>query len=80
MITVEKDINAEEITIYAAPEDLRDFAKLLWQISEKAETKGKHKEQLSTKSSSEIPLSTKLKGEPKKHRIVKQLSIVSKVD
>jgi hypothetical protein len=49
MITVEKDAKAEEIFIHATPEDLREFAKTLWAISQKAELKGKHKEQLTTK-------------------------------
>ena len=46
MITVEKDANAEEMFIHASPEDLTEFAKQLWAISQRAETKGKHKEQL----------------------------------
>ena len=44
MITIEKDIKAEEIFIHADPEELRGFAKKLWQISEKAEAKGKYKD------------------------------------
>lgn len=75
MITIEKDADAQEIFIHGAPEDIREFAKALWQISEKADTKGKHKQQLSTKSSSYPELSSKLKGEPRKHSIVKRLTI-----
>jgi hypothetical protein len=40
MITIEKDTKAEEIFIHAAPEDLRGFAKKLWQMSEKAGGQG----------------------------------------
>ena len=74
MITVEKDANAEEMFIHASPEDLREFAKQLWAISQKAETKGKHKEQL-TASGDDAWLSTKLQGEPRKHAVVKKLTI-----
>lgn len=59
MITIEKDSKAEEIFIHADPEELRGFAKMLWQISEKAESKGKHKEQFTTKIDSEIELASK---------------------
>ena len=76
MITIEKDSKAEEIFIHATPEDLREFAKKLWAISEKADTKGKHKEQLTTKGDpDDIILSTELQGEPRKHSIIKQLTI-----
>jgi len=75
MITVEKDTNAEEIFIHAAPEDLREFAKKLWAIAEKADTKGKHKEQLIATNSVDTWLSTKLQGEPRKHSVIKKLSI-----
>jgi len=77
MITVEKDSKAEEVFIHATPEDLREFAKKLWAISEKAETKGKHKEQLTTKAGSDIELSAKVKGEPSKHSVIKKLTICS---
>lgn len=77
MITVEKDLNAEEIFIYATSEDLREFAKKLWAISEKADTKGKHKEQFTTKAGSDVELSTKLQGEPRKHSVIKKLTINS---
>ncbi|GEM_PF-4264851 len=40
MITVEKDLNAEEIFIHATPEDLRKLAKKLWEIAEEGEIKG----------------------------------------
>lgn len=77
MIIIEKDTNAEEIFIHAAPEDLRGFAKKLWQISEKAEAKGKHKEQLTTKLDSDIELSTKPVTEGSKHSVIKKLTISS---
>tara|TARA_B100000767_G_C19473748_1_gene413249 strand:- start:367 stop:609 length:243 start_codon:yes stop_codon:yes gene_type:complete len=77
MITIEKDSKAEEVFIHATPEDLREFAKILWAISKKAETKGKHKEQLTTKLDSDVELSTKLKGEPNKHSVIKKLTICS---
>jgi hypothetical protein len=80
MITIEKDTKAEEIFIHAAPEDLRGFAKKLWQISEKAEAKGKHKEQLTTQLDSDIELSTKTLVEGSKHSIVKKLTISSHAD
>ena len=76
MITVEKDINAEEIFIHASPEDLRGFAKQLWQISEKAELKSKHTEQLTTTKGIDSELSTKLQGEPQKHSVIKKLTVI----
>lgn len=79
MITVEKDSKAEEIFIHATPEDLREFAKKLWAISEKAEAKGKHKEQLTAQHGAEFGLSTVLQGEPRKHSVVKKLTISSRV-
>lgn len=75
MITVEKDTNAEEIFIHATPEDLREFAKQLWAISQKAETKGKHKEQLTANNSADAWLSSKLQGEPRKHAVIKKLTV-----
>jgi len=77
MITIEKDTKAEEIFIHAAPEDLRGFAKKLWEISEKAETKGKHKERLTTKLDSDIELSTRPLVDGGKHSVVKKLTISS---
>lgn len=77
MITIEKDPKAEEIFIHAAPEDLRGLAKKLWEISEKAEAKGKHKEQLTTKLDSDIELSNKTLVEGSKHSVVKKLTIAS---
>ena len=77
MITVEKDSKAEEIFIHATPDDLREFAKKLWAISEKAETKGKHKEQFTSKAGSDVELSMKLKGERNKHCVIKKLTICS---
>lgn len=79
MITIEKDNNGEEIFIHAAPEDLRELAKKLWAISEKAETKGKHKEQFTTKQGANIELSTVLRGEPRKHSVVKKLTVSSSI-
>lgn len=79
MITIEKDTKAEEIFIHAAPEDLRGLAKKLWQISEKAEAKGKHKEQLTTKLDSDIELSTKPLANGSKHSVIKKLTISSSV-
>ena len=80
MITVEKDASAEEIFIHATPEDLREFAKHLWEISQKAETKGKHKEQLSANKGEESWLATKLQGEPRKHTVLKKLTISCRVE
>ncbi|NTS76804.1 hypothetical protein HR060_07960 [Catenovulum sp. SM1970] len=80
MITIEKDAKAEEIFIHGSPESLREFAKKLWAISEKGETKGKHKEQLTTKKGSQIELSTKLQGEPRKHSVIKKLTICTKTE
>ncbi|GAA6170158.1 hypothetical protein [Sessilibacter corallicola] len=79
MITIEKDSKAEEIFIHATPEDLREFAKKLWAISEKADTKGKHKEQLTTKRDADVFLSTELQSEPQKHSIIKKLTISSRI-
>ena len=79
MITIEKDTNAEEIFIHATPEDLREFAKKLWALSEKADIKGKHKEQFTTQSSSDPQLSTRPKGDPKKVSVVKTLTISSSI-
>ena len=78
MITIEKDSNAEEVFIYGSPEDLRVLAKELWAIAEKGETKGKHREQLTTKTNSNIELSTKLHGEARKYSVIKKLSIISR--
>ena len=75
MITLEKDSNAEEVFIHATPEDLREFAKELWAISQKAETKGKHKEEMKASSGTGSWLSSKLQGEPRKHSIIKKLTI-----
>lgn len=75
MLTVEKDLKAEEIFIHGTPESLREFAKKLWAIAEKGETKGKHKEQLSTKTGSDPELSSKLQGEATKHSVIKTLTI-----
>jgi len=77
MITIEKDTKAEEIFIHATPEDLRGFAKKLWEISQKAEAKGKHKEQLTTKLDSDIELSAKPLVEGSNRRPVKKLTIAS---
>lgn len=79
MITIEKDAKAEEVFIHATPEDLREFAKTLWAISQKAELKGKHKEQLTTKKSSDVELSSIAKGDSGKHSVIKKLTIQSKV-
>lgn len=78
MITVEKDAKAEEVLIHATPEDLRELAKKLWQISEKAETKGKHKEQLTSKAGGDITLSSKPWGESRKFTAIKKLTITSR--
>lgn len=80
MITVEKDAKAEEIIVHATPIELREFAKQLWAISEKAELKGKHKEQFTPKSGSDVELLTKVQGDPKKYSVIKKLTISSKVD
>ncbi len=79
MITIEKDSKAEEIFIYATPENLRELAKKLWAISEKADIKGKHQEQLTTKIGADVELSTVLQGEPRKHSVIKKLTICSRV-
>ncbi len=79
MITIEKDARAEEIFIHATPEDLREFAKALWAISQKAELKGKHKEQLTTKKGSHVELSSIAKSDSGKHSLIKKLTIHSKV-
>ena len=71
MITIEKDALAEEVFIHATPEDMREFAKLLWTLSEKADAKGVHKQQYTTKDE----LSSQLKGEPRKHSVIKKLTI-----
>ena len=76
MITIEKDSNAEEIFIHSTPEDLREFAKKLWALSEKADAKGTHKEQFTSKDE----LSATLKGEPRKHSVIKKLSIHCRVE
>jgi len=78
MITIEKDSTAEEIYIHGTPESLREFAKKLWAIAEKSETKGKHKEQITTKTDSDPQLSNQLQGEPNKHSIIKKLTISSR--
>jgi len=78
MITLEKDVKAEEIFIHATPEDLREFAKELWAISQKAEDKGKHKQEMTASTSEDAWLSPKLQGEPKKHSVIKKLTISCK--
>jgi hypothetical protein len=80
MISVEKDTNAEEIFIHASPEDLREFAKRLWAISEKGDTKGRHKEQLTATNSPDSELLTKLQGEPNKHSVIRKLTISCRVN
>ena len=79
MITLEKDNNAEEIVIHASASDLREFAKKLWQLSEKADTKGKHKEQFSSHGF-EPELSNQLVGDAKKYKVVKKLTVSSVAD
>ena len=79
MLSIEKDSTAEEIFIHGTPEALREFAKKLWAVAEKGEAKGKHKEHLTTKSSSDPELSTKLQGDPSKYSVVKKSSICSRV-
>ncbi len=80
MITIEKDLNAEEIFIHAAPEGLREFARTLWEIADKSETKGKHKKQLTTTGDTGSDLFAQLQGEPGKHSVIKKLTISSRVD
>ena len=75
MLSIEKDQSAEHIYLHGSAEDLREFAKKLWAIAEKAETKGKHSEQLTTQPQSDPQLSTTLQGEPKKHRVIKTVNI-----
>ncbi|MEP0356503.1 MAG: hypothetical protein ABJH06_04030 [Paraglaciecola sp.] len=75
MITVEKDSKAEEIFIHATTEDLREFAKQLWAISEKGDVKGKHKALLTADKGEDSELSTQLQGEPRQHSIIKKLTI-----
>jgi DNA-binding transcriptional regulator PaaX len=77
MITIEKDTKAEEIFIHAVPEDLRGFAKKLWQMSEKADAKGRHKEQFTTKLDSDIELSTRPLAKGSQRSVVKKLTIFS---
>jgi hypothetical protein len=79
MITIEKDSKAEEIYIHGSPESLRKFAQKLWMIAEKGESKGKHREQLTTKKNSVLELSAKLYGEPGKNSVIKKLTINSHV-
>lgn len=76
MITLEKDKGAEEIFIHASSDDLREFAKSLWALSEKADIKGSHKAQLTTKDG----LNATLRGEPRKHSVIKKLSIICTAD
>lgn len=78
MITIEKDLKAEEIFIHATPEDLRELAKKLWEISEKADANGNYQEQLTTQLGTDVELCTALKGEPGKHSVIKKLSICSR--
>ena len=80
MITIEKDAKAEEFFIHGSPDSLREFAKKLWAISEKGDVKGKHKEQLTTKKGSDPELSSRLQGEPRKHSVVKKLTISCKAE
>ena len=79
MITIEKDTKAEEICINGDPEGLRELAKKLWNVAEEAESKGKHKEKLSTKASSDPRLSDKLQGMSGKYRVVEKLTIRGQV-
>jgi len=78
MITIEKDLKAEEIFIYAAPEDLRELAKKLWAISEKADLKGKHTERLTTKRGTDVELCTQLQGEVGEFSVIEKLTISSR--
>ena len=78
MITIEKNLNDDEVAIHATPEDLREFAKMLWAISEKADLKGKHKEQLTTKKTDDVWLSTKRQGDARHYGIIKKLLIHSR--
>lgn len=79
MIFIEKDVNAEEMFIHAAPEDLRGLAKKLWAISQEAEEKGKHKEQLTSKDDSDIELSSMPREGSCKRGVVQKLTISSAV-
>ena len=75
MITVEKNTKTDEVVIHAEPEDLRFFAKLLWGISEKAETMGAHSERFSTMDDSEIELSVKPHSDAGTHSVCTTLTI-----
>lgn len=75
MITIEKDSKAEEICIHGTPESLRELAKRLWDVAEQGESQGTGKAQLSTNIDSEPQLSTKLRGEQGKYRVVKKLTL-----
>lgn len=79
MITIEIDNQSEEIFIHADPLDLRELAKKLWAISEKADVKGKHKEQLSTGTGSDLELSAKPRQHAQNRRAIKKLTLSSSV-
>lgn len=78
MLTIEKNKNADEIFIHATPEDLRGFAKKLWQLSNEAEDKGMHKEQFNTSLESDIELSNGPCLNAKQNSIIKKITISSK--
>lgn len=78
MITLEKDAKAEEIFIQASPEDLREFAKRLWAISEKGEQKGKHSETLTAGKGADPELSPRPAGNSRTHSVVKKLTVSCK--
>ncbi len=77
MLSIEKDSHAEEICIHGTPEDLREFAKKLWAIAEKGESRGVHQEQFSTSFSSDPELSTTLQGDSDEFSIVTRLTVCS---
>ncbi len=77
MITIEKDLKAEEIFIHATPEDLRELAKKLWAISEKADANGNYQEQLTTQAGADVELCKALKGESDQYSLIEKLTICS---
>ena len=75
MFTVEKNSKEDEVCIHGTPEDLREFAKKLWSIAEKSESKDSYQEQITNLADSDLELSTKLQGDAEKYSAMTKLTV-----
>ena len=77
-MTAKKEAPAEQIFIHASPEDLREFAKKLWAISEKADSQGQQQAQLSTAFGNDVELTAKVDGVANQQTLFTEFNICCK--